>query len=494
MRRPRPSSLRHVLGTDWGRGPRPSLLAALRSESAPPSRFTSGEPPSSDNRASTETEVRKGDLTGLLEVLTPQQRRQLGVLVGAAMVSESCTSVVSPVLPIFAAQMSLGGFGLGLLTSAPYLARVALNLPFGRLADRRSSRVPMMVAGEATAALGTLSTGVAAGMPTLLPSRMAVGAGGAAAEAGTMAFLADFTSLERVRKHRGTIYGLKASAGAAGWLVGPVLGGALASTYGPQATFATVAALTGACAVAYCTLEPNLSPAMRPGQPVAAAKPEQSMDSDEHPAALTLTANDTRLLACQVALYINYAAFTVVVPMQAVQLYGASPMDLGLLYSAVAGVGVLGSPMAGALTDKLGRKAGIVPGLAICAAGVTGVGLADSTFPLFGSMCAWAVGEALVGPSLTSLAADIAPPHLQGTYLARVRQSGDFALLAGPILLGAIVDLADASTALAVVAGASIAALGPALHLEVPCTLDGKREGSPVPASAAVASDSAKVK
>ena len=71
---------------------------------------------------------------------------QLAVLSTSQFVVNAGFGVIIPVLPIFSAELGLGASGVGVLLSAPSLARVALNLPFGKLADS-IGRKPLMIYG-----------------------------------------------------------------------------------------------------------------------------------------------------------------------------------------------------------------------------------------------------------------------------------------------------------------------------------------------------------
>ncbi|HEY8746212.1 MAG TPA: MFS transporter [Chloroflexota bacterium] len=70
--------------------------------------------------------------------------------------------------------------------------------------------------------------------------------------------------------------------------------------------------------------------------------------------------------------------FTYIGPM-AVQRFGASPFLVGLLFASSAAVGVVTSPLAGLLTDRLGgRKGVIVTDLLLGGLGLLGMGLSPS--------------------------------------------------------------------------------------------------------------------
>ena len=149
-----------------------------------------------------------------------------------------------------------------------------LNIPLGAVTDTHG-RVATAAAGEALAALGMLGTGFATNVTGLLPCRLMVGAGAAASEAGTVAYLADLTEQPQLRPHRGVIIGLKSSCGAAAWCAGPAIGGFLGSAFGAPAAFFTVGAIQGAVALLYRTL-PEPSPAVVGStEPVAEEEEEE---------------------------------------------------------------------------------------------------------------------------------------------------------------------------------------------------------------------------
>ena len=73
--------------------------------------------------------------------------RQVAILVGSQVMLNLGVAQVVPVLPIMGQQMGLGATGLGVLISAPSAARLALNIPLGRLADT-VGRKPLMQVPE----------------------------------------------------------------------------------------------------------------------------------------------------------------------------------------------------------------------------------------------------------------------------------------------------------------------------------------------------------
>jgi MFS family permease len=113
---------------------------------------------------------------------------------------------------------------------------------------------------------------------------------------------------------------------------------------------------------------------------------------------------------------------------------------------------VLMLPLAGSLSDRLGRKRVIVPGLAL-------VALAMPAYVLSASP-AWFVAATLVtglamgfsGPAPAAYVADIAPVDGRGPAVGVYRTFGDLAAVIGPITVGWLIDVTDYRMAVLVLA------------------------------------------
>jgi hypothetical protein len=129
------------------------------SEAAPAREAEAGE---RNQQQGQEEEAEEEDTRTLRETLAQldrQTRYQIAVLAGGTCVMSLSFGTVSPILPLFASQWGeLGATGVGLVLSAPALAKLALNHASGRRADTHG-RVPMMVAGGLISAAGNACTG-----------------------------------------------------------------------------------------------------------------------------------------------------------------------------------------------------------------------------------------------------------------------------------------------------------------------------------------------
>ena len=104
----------------------------------------------------------------------PVPWRALMILSGSSFVVNAGFGCIIPVLPGLSDSLSLGAMGVGIILSAPAVARVLLNVQMGRLADEIGRR-PLLVVGTVIAAAGTFAAGSADSLWTLVPARLLTG-------------------------------------------------------------------------------------------------------------------------------------------------------------------------------------------------------------------------------------------------------------------------------------------------------------------------------
>ena len=156
--------------------------------------------------------------------------RRLAVLALANLLDMASTSIVVPLLPIYAERLGAGPVFLGLLFTLPTATSTLLSTPFGYLADR-TARKPWIVAGTILGGLSVVGVGLAGDPTTLLVLRGVDGAAMAMRSAPTTAYLGDISEEDS----RGSVMSAYHAAGMVSIAAGPVLGGTLA-TVGSLAT------------------------------------------------------------------------------------------------------------------------------------------------------------------------------------------------------------------------------------------------------------------
>ena len=116
------------------------------------------------------------------------------------------------------------------------------------------------------------------------------------------------------------------------------------------------------------------------------------------------------------------------------------------------------------LSDKLGRKAVVVPASAALAGAALALPLAPSYESFMGAVALWAAGTTMLGSAPTAFVADITSDAERGQALALLRSSGDAGLMIGATTLSAI---ADAVSLEAAFGSASLLLLGAGAHFAI---------------------------
>ena len=123
-------------------------------------------------------------------------------------------------------------------------------------------------------------------------------------------------------------------------------------------------------------------------------------------------------------------------------------MKLGSRWLLAAFLGLCAVYPAGMAVDRWGRKAVIVPFTIITGASFLLFAFAD-TFLFFAAANAlWGIASGIGGSAPAAYAADSAPPGMNASAMSLFRMLGDIGYVIGPILMGVIVDIHGANTAL----------------------------------------------
>ena len=376
-----------------------------------------------------------------------------------------------PALPLYAQAIGLSSGANGLVISAPAAAMLALNLPLGQAADRYG-RKPLMIGGMAVMALADVATARATSVASLVPARVILGVGRCGCECGDRAFLADLCA--RVPEKRGLIVATQSTVHAIGLVVGPLLGGRLMEAYGAPAAFYYVAAAALGTGIGYCFLPETLTEETRQEAELKASMDDgdggfmdvlrsfgASRDEDESPAEellkpaeiagaavlekqkskaswseLLKTADQRVLLVCASANSLGFVAKLTVIPLYASGHLGASPAEVGNLFSVTALLGLVTAPLSGLAADKFGKKIVAGTALATCAAGLFFGSQSATQSELMLFIGCWGVGVAAAGPAINALAQELAPKGGEGEALTLPKSAADLVFLIGPVALG----------------------------------------------------------
>lgn len=328
-----------------------------------------------------------------------------------------------PVLPDFIAEAvvkrppdAVGG-QVGLAMTVLALVSVATRIPAGQLADRLS-RQRFMLLGASCFTLAPLIYAFSQSMPPLLLGRVVHGLGMGTFTTAFQALVADLMPAER----RGEALGLAGASTSLAFVGAPLLGDWFSDTWGYRAFFLASTAAAGlSILLAALIREPTGRKANRP----ASSPPGLRLvlaQRGMHAGVLSMA-----------ALGVPFGAFISFLPLFALdrQIEG-----VGIVFSVYALTILLTQPLAGWLSDRLGRRGVLLPGLALVSLATLIICLDCSLrgFILAGSV--FGLGGGLARGGIDALVQDSVPSDLRGTAAAVQYTSFDFWIGLGSYPIG----------------------------------------------------------
>ncbi len=333
---------------------------------------------------------REGWFTGLT--------RNTLLLALASLFSDTSTEMVYPLLPLFLTQtLGAGGAVVGLVEG---LAEGIQNLfqgVSGSLADRTRRRKPIALAGFALSALGKPLIGLATAWPGVLGARFTDRLG-----AGTRGPPRDaLIAASADEAHRGKAFGLEGAGDNAGAFLGPLLAVLLLLVWRvPMRGIFYLAAIPGALAFLMVLL-------VREGRTEPAAKVKFDAGLGRFPLAY----RRYLVAAALFGLGNSSNAFLIL----QIRAQGASLQATILVYAVFNLVAALVSYPAGALSDRIGRRALLLVSFAVAFLAYAGFALVHGALGVALLFGFYGVFPGLFRPAGKALAVDLSPPQLRAS-------------------------------------------------------------------------------
>jgi|YNPBryunderm2012_1023409.scaffolds.fasta_scaffold02415_4 MFS family permease len=323
-----------------------------------------------------------------------------------------------PALPRLGRALGAATGEVGWVITTFSLAAMTTRLLVARHLDGHC-RPKFILAGLALYSAGAAAHPWCAHWEVLLAVRVLHGVGWGLATTAIGAVVADLTPAARRGEGLGS-WGLAPTAAMAS---GPLLGEAILAWRGFAAVFATTA-LGGVLAAA--AIAPVGGGAKPAGPPVASASPA---GPPVLPPGAVLPALALFLSS------LSYGALVAFLPLE----MAAAPGRAGGFFTAYALAVLAARPVAGRLSDLVGRRPVIVPGLLLGAAGTVLLGLAPAGGPLIGAAVLIGVGIGGASyPGLMALAVDRTPVARRGATMGAYFTAYDLAIALGAALLGPV--------------------------------------------------------
>ena len=378
----------------------------------------------------------------------PTFLRVVGLGVATALMTLS-HGIVSPVLPLYAQSFGVSLSLVGLLVAGFGIARLLANLPAGILAGQLGRRRVLFL-GAVVSTLGGVLSGLAGSFEHLVVARMLNGVGSALFITSALTYVADVSTPAT----RGRYMSVYQSCFLLGITLGPVPGGFLADLFGLRAPFFAIGLASGAAALWVTLYVPESRPPA-PGGGSAGAGRGGGIGR--------LLRNRNFVLVSLIAFGVFFTRGGVqqtLLPVIGRDRFGLSPSQLGILFGSIAAMNLLTIPVGGLISDRLGRKASVVPGSLLDTLGLFLLSIEGSPAQFWAGSLLLGLGSGLSGPASAAYVSDIAAAGLLSLALALYRTLADVGLVAGPPLLGGLSDLVGVEVAL--LAATAFRALGTA--------------------------------
>jgi MFS family permease len=265
-------------------------------------------------------------------------------------------TAIAPLLPTYKHDLHLTTAGAGILSAAYAAGTLAASLPAGFVASRFGPR-RTVICGLCALGFASLLFGFLKSEWPLDGARFIQGIAGALIWSGALTWLINSYPEDK----RGSVIGTALGTAVAGSLLGPVLG-ALAASIGTEIIFGSV--LVVALGLAF----------------IASREPD-TVVRENQPLGEVLRCMVNRELI-EAAIFVSspslmFGAIDVLLPLRIGTLGGGHALIAGGFIGGAAIESVL-SPIAGRLSDKVGRRAPYVLGMAICAVAMVIFAAADS--------------------------------------------------------------------------------------------------------------------
>ena len=328
------------------------------------------------------------------------------------------SGMLIPILPLYLRDIGLSYTTVSTVLAAVGAGSLVSQLPIGTMVARVGERTMMVLAhvtvGIAVALLGVVNVTVA-----LVALRFTAGVGATAWLLSRHSFLTSNVS-PHVRGRASSVFG---GTTRVGMLVGPLIGGAIASRWGFTTAFTVTGLLTSIGVV---------SMFVRSGS-------EEEAPTTDRQSVLTVVRERWQSLMAVGAVQFGFTTVRTgryaVIPFLGAAM-GLGISEVGLLIAVGSAAELVLFPIAGILMDRYGRLAAVVPSLLIFGAGLVMAGLAGDSRSLFVAAGVIGLGNGLGAGTMLTIGSDLAPQDHPSAFLSVVGAMRETGGVLGPLLVG----------------------------------------------------------
>ena len=335
--------------------------------------------------------------------------------------------MIIPVLPAFADELTNLFQLVGLILAADFLGQVLSDVPTGYIAERIGRKRGMVIGLSIIA----ITTGLIFWSTTiwqLFLLRFTTGFGTALYSVSRHAWIADGVTIGA----RGRALSVFGGIGRLGRVVGPLIGGVIAVSFGQRQTFLLYFLIMLIPILVLIFVKENEGTS------------QASKNSHHNGEFIHILQSHWKVLlpAGAGAFFAQMvrSARQVVLPLFATAILGLDELQTGSIISASSLIDTALFPAAGLLMDRYGRKYAIVPSFVFQGVGVFFIAVATGYWGLLFAAALIGLGNGISAGTMMTLGADLSPADARGGFLGIWRLIGDAGFMTAPLVVGAIAD------------------------------------------------------
>lgn len=380
--------------------------------------------------------------------------------------------LIIPLLPFWAEHLGAGPIEVGLILTIYALAQFIFTPILGTLSDRYGRR-PVIITSLCIEVIAFALTALASSLPFLLLARL-IGGLGASNIGSAQAVVSDVTPPEGRAKGMGLI----GAAIGLGFVVGPALGGGLA-TLGTTAPFWVAMGVAIVNTLLVISLLPETHPPHvtnrridgHTGWFVILAGWQQAL---HYPAV-------ARLVFVNLLFTIAFTAMEAIFALFTQHIFGWGAMQNGYIFTYIGIIIVImQGGLVGQLVKTFGEKRLLIAGLLLLAVGLALLPWSTQFALLLVTLGILSVGDGAVNPTISTLLSFASPVEAQGEALGFAQGMAGLGRIIGPLMAGSLFTSSNPGTPFLIGAGlviiATIVALPTLTSAKTPAST---RETSP---------------
>lgn len=339
----------------------------------------------------------------------------------------------SPIVPLYAKSLGATPEQVGLAVAASTLTGIFVKLPAGALSDVLGRRI-MLAIGACVFAFTPFLYVAATSLMGFIVLRFVHGNATAIFGPTASATISDVVSENK----RGAKLGLYSSLQGVGQALGPLVAGVLISAAGYGNTFLFSGTLGIAGLLIVLTLRPPQTP----------YEEQKNVLIQLRQGLHEVISNKSILLLSAIIAVEMFAvgAYNGFLPLYAKDSLSIDTPLIGLIFGVQTVAALLARPLAGRLSDRVGRKPLILGGLVWCAVIISTLPLIPSASLLIVLAAFWGLGLSTISSVGTAFITDLAKSQHYGAAHGTFGTIFDIGEATGPLVAGVLVSHAGFST------------------------------------------------